>query len=418
MLASTAAGFASGIGYGVADNIMARPSKRQRRAAEHITSAPAAGYFGDYVSGRRVVGRKPSWSSTRKKLNRELYNSYVFYFGRLSKLVQPVTNATSSSVYGGALNLSTVRSFQLNNWVDSSTSPTLAEYPIHLYEVTQRQQTSTNRKFGHYLTDSNTGVGWGYLTGKTPAQNNAEYLELWSKRLPGDMLDVEYAVMKKLELHLTMQGGRNVPITFYVRLVRFTDVGLEPGATHSLAASGFWRRMAHRLIGHPDGKNAPIQPHPLDKTFKVLKSYKYELMPSNSTDGLSGPPIRRERIVFNLNRFVDFSKKSDDTVENAGSIAQVDDANTVNTMNPVATTTYNFLPDVRQRLYVMISATSPYQYVNSTQNLTWDPDLGIAAVGTITPGNPPTWTPPASNLVQNIPQYDARFYVHYVAPDK
>lgn len=413
-MTTMAASFASGAGYAAVDRMAdaVTGTKRSRlRGREVVDNDVAAGaaYVGDYVSGRRSVWRPARWSTTRRKLNKELYNKYVFYWGRLTKPVQPVTDATSAGA--GTYGWSNVRAFQLNNWSANGTGGA-AEYPVHMFELTTRPSMVNNHKFGHYLKESGSdAVGWDPLTGKTwstGVETDTQYLSLWRKNLPGDMADVEYAVLDRVVVDLTLQGCRNVPCTFYVKLVQFAAEGLDPNSGSNTAANAFWRRVAHRLIGHPDAKEPPINKNPQTQNMRVLKSFRYYIAPSNTTDQMQGPALRRERLTFNLNRRVDFSGRTVDELNNNIGAGIVEEPNVVPFDDPVATNRFNYLPDIRARVYLMISATHTMQYVNATK-ITFDPDAGTAKVGA-------TSVQPA--VVMNVPQYDARFYLHYITPDK
>lgn len=382
--------------------------------------------LGDYSVGKRVVWRPGSFSRKKGKLLERQFGRFICTWGRLSQHILPITTGNLPTAQGANVpSWTSVRSFQLKHQAQTNGATGAAgtvqtrELPLHIFDLCQRHTyidapADKERAFGYFLKDVGSNIEWGELTaandggtvGTSDVTLKVPWLYYSSQGPEFQLRQLPVTVIDKVVVDLTMQGMRNNPCTYFVKLVQFTEAGLEPHAASNDMRINWWRRFTHRLISHPDARLAPMERQVGDGTMKVLKSWKYYFAPSQTTEQMIAPSIRRERLVINLNRKCNWRHQTELANMNKIDVDKAEDENvTLRYMGSEEDADRNFLPDVRARVYLMIYATNPAEVkLGAAETCTYDPQAGTVS-----------WNGAVQPLAisANCPQYDARFYIHH-----
>lgn len=409
------------------------PRKRQKMSStmeldQGMGIQAGGAHLGDYSIGRHVVWKPGSWYSKKRKLGKRAYGKFIAMWGRLSEVAQPITSANISGLSTAPPSWGVVRAFQLKNEVKLISPPPAnyvgsRELPVHIFDLCQKHAlaantgtpTASDRGFGYFLRDDGSDITWGNLTGKrvvasTARDQQVPWLYYSDRGEADDLHNLPTTVLDKVVVDLTLQGLRNNPCTYYVKLVQFKSAGLEPHAPSNDTRLDFWRRFTRRLISHPDARTAKHIKELGFNDMKVLKSWQYYFAPSTTIESMTTPSIRREKLVINLNRRCDWTGTAE-AVPDIG-IDGIDEENETGVyQSKDEITGRNYLYDVRARVYLLVYCTNHIETrLEYNQTAVFNPDANSVTVAGVSA---------PSNYTTNVPQYDARFYMHhtYVSGD-
>lgn len=329
------------------------------------------------------------------------------FFGQLSRI-----GSNAGTDYSASNN----RAYKLKNtrgvstYVDPNTQSIVAEYPFHIYDLTQRppntEGTVNSVHLGAFLyqpctnsTSAAESYRFGQLQGiKADGTTQSPYAQNYdTSTAPFQGLTTPSlwrgSKLAYANVHLLLQGVQNHITEFHVEFVQFTEalaVPTLPSVAGSNLRDKVYHPLVHRLVTAQLSGN-PTQRAYSNAAMRVLARRKYVIGSGSTTDS-SGTALQLQvKLHVKMNHLCPWAIGDAPAEPAMADLPKRDNPNFIEVTMPYSTGSgMHYLRDPEYRVYMIIRATN------------YNCQAGSPVV-------------PADDQV-HIPSYDMRMVLHHDLP--